>query len=199
MLYQRNGNIINTKEFMVKLRKSLNIMGAICLATAIGGTSLMASAAETAPAANTQTQTISLLDGKQTFKLQGYEKQPVPGGGPGTMYVNKQEKRVLIIGEEEIPLIARGGSDADFLEGGKSIKDKQKQASPSYTVISEKTENDNGLPVYHVEATDKMGGNDVQQATLLAVANKKFSVIQLVSNHKDKAGHLKAVNNIPGK
>ncbi|MFW0700144.1 hypothetical protein [Pantoea sp. R13S299] len=187
----------------MKLRQSLNIMGALCLTAALGSAPMIASAAEakTAQAANpqTQTQTISLLDGKQTFKLQGYEKQPVPGGGPGTMYVNKQEKRVLIIGEEEIPVIARGGSDADFLEGGKSIKDKQKQASPSYTVISEKTENANGLPVYHIEATDKMGGNDVQQATLLAVANKKFTVIQVVSNHKDKAGHLKAVNNILGK
>lgn len=157
MLYQRNGNIINTQEFMVKLRKSLNIVGAICLATAIGGTSLMALAAETAPAAATQTETLALLDGKQTFKLQGYEKQPVPGGGPGTMYVNKPEKRVLIVGEEDIPVIARGGSDADFLNGMKSIKDKQKQASPSYKVISEKTENANGLPVYHIEATDNMG------------------------------------------
>jgi len=199
MLYQRNGNIINTQEFIVKLRKSLNIVGAICLATAIGGTSLMASAAETAPASATQTETLALLDGNQTFKLQGYVKQPVPGGGPGTMYVNKPEKRVLIIGEEDIPVIARGGSDADFLTGMKSIKDKQKQASPSYKVISEKTENANGLPVYHIEATDNMGGNDVQQATLLAVADKKFTVIQVISNHKDKAGHLKAVNNILGK
>ncbi|MBH3284024.1 hypothetical protein I5N59_25390 [Serratia marcescens] len=184
---------------MVKSRKSLNIVGAICLATAIGGTSLMASAAETTQAAAAQTETLALLDGKQTFKLQGYEKQPVPGGGPGTMYVNKPEKRVLIIGEEEIPTIARGASDADLLNGMKSIKDKQKQASPSYKVISEKTENINGLPVYHIEATDKMGGNDVQQATLLAVADKKLTVIQVISNHKDKAGHLKAVNNILSK
>jgi hypothetical protein len=185
----------------VKLRQSLNIMGALCLTAALGSTPMIASAAEakTAQAANTQTETLALLDGKQTFKLQGYEKQPVPGGGPGTMYVNKPEKRVLIIGEEEIPAIARGASDADFLNGMKSIKDKQKQASPSYKVISEKTENANGLPVYHIEATDKMGGNDVQQATLLAVADKKFTVIQVVSNHKDKAGHLKAVNNILGK
>jgi len=185
----------------VKLRQSLNIMGALCLTAALGSAPMIASAAETttAPAAAAQTQTLSLLDGKQTFKLQGYEKQPVPGGGPGTMYVNKPEKRVLIIGEEEIPAVARGASDADFLNGMKSIKDKQKQASPSYKVISEKTENANGLPVYHIEATDKMGGNDVQQATLLAVADKKFTVIQVVSNHKDKAGHLKAVNNILGK
>ena len=86
----------------MKLRQSLNIMGALCLKAALGSTPMIASAAEakTAQAANTQNQTISLLDGKQTFNLQGYEKQPVPGGGPGTMYVNKQEKRVLIIGEE---------------------------------------------------------------------------------------------------
>lgn len=185
----------------MKLKKSLNIMGAICLTAVIGGTSVCALAAEakTAPAAATQTETLSLLNGKQTFQLRGYEVQPVPGGGPGKMYVNKLEKRVVIIGEEAIPAIAQGASDADFLDGMKSIKDKQMQASPSYKVISEKTENAKGLPVYHIEATNKMGGNDVQQATLLAVAEKKLTVIQVISSHKDKSGHLKAVNNILGK
>lgn len=186
----------------MKLRKPLNLMSSLCLATALCGTATLVSAAEvSAPAAATAPakQTITLLNGKQVFDLEGYVEQPVPEGGEGKMYVNKQAKRVLLIGEDDIPLIARASSDADFLEGMKTIKDKQKQASPSYTVISEKTENVKGLPVYHIEATDKMGGNNVQQATLLAAGEKKFSVIQVISNAKDKTGHAAAVNNILGK
>jgi hypothetical protein len=83
--------------------------------------------------------------------------------------------------------------------GLKSIKDQQKQASPSYKVVSEKTENVKGLKVYHIEATSNMDGTDVFQATLIAVANKKFTIIQVISNQKDKPGHIAAVNNILGK
>ncbi|WP_233473486.1 hypothetical protein [Phytobacter diazotrophicus] len=161
----------------------------------------MASAAEvqTTEQKAATTETISLLDGKQEFQLQGYEVQPVPGGAPGKMYVNKQAKRVLIIGEEDIPLAARAASEDDFLTGLKSIKDQQKQASPSYKVVSEKTENVKGQKVYHIEATSNMDGTDVFQATLIAVANKKFTIIQVISNQKDKPGHIAAVNNILGK
>lgn len=184
----------------MKLRKSINLTGSLCLLTALGGAATLASAAEVkAPAAAATTQTVTLLNGKQVFNLTGYEVQPVPGGGPGKMYVSKQEKRVLLIGEDDIPLVARAASDADFLEGMKTIKDKQKQASPSYTVTSEKMENVKGLEVDHIEATDKMDGKDVLQATLLAAGEKKFTVIQVISGAKDKAGHTAAVNNILGK
>ncbi len=185
----------------MKLRKSLNLMVSLCLMTTLGGVTSLATAAEVkAPAATAgTTQTVTLLNGKLVFNLTGYEVQPVPGGGPGKMYVSKQEKRVLLIGEDDIPLVARAGSDADFLEGMKAIKDKQKQASPSYTVTSEKIENVKGLEVDHIEASDKMDGNDVLQATLLAAGEKKFTVIQVISGAKDKAGHAAAVNNILGK
>jgi hypothetical protein len=185
----------------MKLKNISTLSAAIFFTAALGCTVNVASAAEAQPTAKTATTTesISLLDGKQQFKLQGYEGQPVPGGAPGTMYVNKQEKRVLIIGEEEIPLAARGASEDDFLTGLKSIKDQQKQSSPSYKVVSEKTENVKGLKVHHIEATNKMDGTDVYQATLIAVANKKFTIIQVISNQKDKPGHVAAVNNILGK
>lgn len=185
----------------MKLKNISKIAAALGFAVAMGCTLNVATAAPTAATdkAAASNQTVSLLDGKQVFKLQGYQPQPVPGGAPGTMYHSKAEKRVLIVNEDEKPLIARAASDADFLEGMKSIKDKQKESSPSYTVLSEKTEHVKGLDVYHVEATSNMGGNDVQQATLIAVAGKKFSVIQVISNHRDKAGHIAAVNNILGK
>jgi len=181
------------------LKKSFTMMGALCLITALSGTAMMASAADVKTTAAASAQKITLLGGKLAFTLQGYESQPAPGGAPGTLYVNRQQKRVMIVGEEAVPAVARGASDTDFLNGMKAIKDKQKQASPSYTVLSEKTEKVNGLDVYHIEATDSMGGKNVQQATLLAVANKKFTVIQVISGSKDKAGHEKAVNNILGK
>lgn len=44
-----------------------------------------------------------------------------------------------------------------------------------------------------------MDGTDVFQATLIAVANGKFTIIQVISNQKDKPGHIAAVNNILGK
>lgn len=185
----------------IKLRKSLKLMGALCLTAALGCTAVIASAAEvkTPAEAAKNTETLTLLNGKQVFKLQGYEVQPVPGGAPGKMYVNKQAKRALLVGEEDIPLIARGTSATDFLNSMKSIKDKQKSASPAYTVISETTENVNGLQVYHIEATNNMSGSNVLQATLLATDNKKFTIIQIFSNAKDKLGHINAVNNILGK
>jgi len=185
----------------MKLNALAKMSAAIFFTAALGCSVNVASAADAKPAAQTAnaTETLSLLDGKLDFKLQGYEVHPVPGGAPGKMYVNKQAKRVLIIGEDEIPLAARGASEADFLEGMKSIKDQQKQSSPSYNVVSEKTENVKGLKVYHIEATSKMDGTDVYQATLIAAANNKFSVIQVISNQKDKPGHVAAVNNILGK
>ncbi|MGK9173481.1 hypothetical protein KXR87_09635 [Yokenella regensburgei] len=185
----------------MKLKKLVNLSAAICFTAALGCTLNVATAAETQKTeqAASSSETLSLLGGKQVFTLQGYEAQPVPGGAPGKMYVNKQAKRVLIIGEEDIPLAARAASEDDFLNGLKSIKDQQKQSSPAYNVVSEKTENAKGLKVYHIEATSNMDGTDVYQATLIAVANKKFTIIQVISNQKDKPGHIAAVNNILGK
>jgi hypothetical protein len=185
----------------MKLNKSMTLVGSLCMAVAFGGVANIAVAAEakTAPADAAASQKISLLGDHLAFNVKGYVAQAVPGGGPGTMYVNKAEKRVMLIGEDAIPVVARGASDSDFINGMKSIKDKQKQASPDYKVISEKTENVKGLEVYHIEATDKMDGNNVQQATLLSAADNKFTVIQVISNAKDKTGHAAAVNNILAK
>ncbi|MCU5775309.1 hypothetical protein N5923_22625 [Erwiniaceae bacterium BAC15a-03b] len=176
-------------------------LGMLSLVATLCGASTMAVAAQTAtPAASAPAvQKISLLNGKFAFDLQGYEVQPVPGGAPGKMYVNKQDKRVLIIGEEPVPAVARGGSDADFLEGMKDIRDKQKQVSPDYKVISEKTEKVKGLDVYHIEATDIQGDSHVIQTTLLAVADHKFTVIQIFSGVSNKAAHQLMVNKILAK
>ncbi|NKG30292.1 hypothetical protein HHI26_01445 [Erwinia sp. JH02] len=186
---------------IMKLSKSMTLAGSLCMAMALSSAANMAVAAEAkAPVANAAAaEKVSLLGGHLAFNLKGYEMQPVPGGGPGNMYVSKAEKRVLLIGEDAIPVVARGATDADFIDGMKSIKDKQKQASPDYTVISEKTEKVKGLEVYHIEATDKMDGKDVQQATLLSAADNKFTVIQVISGSKDKVGHAAAVNNILAK
>lgn len=185
----------------MKLSKSMTLAGSLCMAMALSSAANMAVAADAnAPAANAAAaEKVSLLGGHLAFNLKGYEMQPVPGGGPGNMYVSKAEKRVLLIGEDAIPVVARGATDADFIDGMKSIKDKQKQASPDYTVISEKTEKVKGLEVYHIEATDKMDGKNVQQATLLSAADNKFTVIQVISGSKDKVGHAAAVNNILAK
>lgn len=183
----------------MKLKKPLSLVRALCLATAVCGTTGVAVAASTNDAAVTAPaakQTLTLLGGPLTFTLDGYVASAVPGGAPGTMYYSKAEKRVMIVGEDDIPLVGRGGTDDDVLDGLKGIKDQQKKASPDYKVISENTENVNGLKVHHIEATDNMDGNDVQQATLLATANNKIVVIQVISGSRDKAGHLAAVNNI---
>lgn len=180
-------------------KKSMGMLGSLCVVAALSGAANVALAADAPAASAAATQNLTLLDGRLAFKLQGFEKREVPGGGPGTMYYNKDQKRVMIVGEDPIPLIAQGGTDDDFLEGGKTIKDQQKASSPEYKVVSEKTENVRGLKVHHIEATSKMGENNVLQATLLAAGNKKFTVIQVISNPKDPAGHAAAVNNILGK
>lgn len=185
----------------MKFTKSMTLAGSLCMAVALSSAANIAVAAEakTTTADAAASEKVSLLGDHLAFNLQGYEVQPVPGGGPGKMYVNKAQKRVMLIGEDDIPVAGRGATDADFINGMKSIKDKQKQASPDYKVLSEKTENVKGLEVYHIEATDKMDGNNVQQATLLSAADNKFTVIQVISNAKDKTGHAAAVNNILAK
>lgn len=183
-------------------KKTVGMLTTYCLVAALCSTANIVSAAETvAPvvASSTATQAVSVLDGKVKFNLQGYEKQPVPGGGAGTMYVNSSAKRVIVVGEDAIPAIARQGNDGDFFEGLKTIKDQQKKASPDYKVTSEKTEKVKGMEVYHIEATSKMEGKDVLQATLLAATADKFMVIQVISNSKDKAGHKAEVNTLLGK
>lgn len=184
------------------LKRSVGLVGSLCVVAAMSGAVNMAVAAtpaKPAAAAATGAQAASLLDGKLAFALQGFEVNSVPGAGPGKMYVNKEAKRVIIIGEEPTPALARGASDQDLLDGMKVIKDKQKAASPTYKVTSETTESVKGLSVHHIEATDVMDGNPVLQATLLAVANKKFAVIQVISSQRDPAGHAAAVNSILGK
>jgi hypothetical protein len=177
-------------------------MGSLCVVAALSGAvngAVAATPAKPAAATAAGTQSLSLLGGKLPFTLQGFEASPVPGGAPGKMYVNKEAKRVIIVGEEPTPALARGASDQDLLDGMKVIKDKQKAASPTYKVVSEKTESVKGLNVHHIEATDVMDGNPVLQATLLATANKTFTVIQVISSQRDAAGHAAAVNNILGK
>ncbi|TCV96765.1 DcrB/PsbP domain-containing protein [Biostraticola tofi] len=182
----------------MKLKTTLMITGSFLLATLAWGPVTMANAAEVnKPAATVaESHSLSLLNGKLPLTLQGYEVQHAVGGSPNDMYLNKQEKRVVLIGEEDVPLIARAANDDDFLDGMKAIKDQEKQVSPSYTITSEKNENVNGLKVYHIEATNKMDGKDVLQTTLLSTADNKFAIIQVFSSVKDKAGHVAAVNHI---
>lgn len=182
----------------MKSIKLSTVAGSLSLVLALGGTAGAAEAPASAAEA-TDAQPVSLLNGNLTFDLKGYQQQPMPGGAPGKMYVNKAQKRVIILGEDSVPAVARGGSDADFLNGMKAIKEKQKQASPDYNIINEKTEKVKGLDVYHIEATDKMDGKGVQQATLLSTADNKFVVIQVLSGAADKTGHAAAVNSILGK
>ncbi|QEI04666.1 hypothetical protein FXN63_01535 [Pigmentiphaga aceris] len=183
-------------------RKSLNVLGTVCLVAALGGTANTAMAADAPAAASASpaaaTQDFSLLDGKLPFKLQGYEKRDMPSGAPGAMYYSAH-KRFVIVNEESIPPGAPEGTSYDFVEAGKRITEQLKAASPAYKVVGENTENVSGLTVHHIEATSAMGGEDVLQATLMATANKKFAVIQVISDARDPAGHAAAVNNILGK
>ncbi|QEI04668.1 hypothetical protein FXN63_01545 [Pigmentiphaga aceris] len=181
-------------------KKSMNVLGSLCVVAALAGAANVAIAADAPAASAAAAQNLALLGGKLSFKLQGFEKREVPGGGPGTMYYNKDQKRVIMVGEDPLPLIARGGTDDDRLNGmKKTVREKQQAASPDYKIVSEKTETVKGLKVHRIEATDNMDGSNVLQATLLAVDNTKLTVIQVISNPKDPAGHAAAVNNILGK
>lgn len=183
----------------MSFKKSMGMLGSLCVMAALGGVANVAVAADAPAVTSATAQKLALLDGKLAFTLQGFEKRDMPGGAPGTLYFNKDQKRAIIVGEEPVPAVVRGAADDDFLRGLTSIKEKQQAASPDYKVVSEKTESVKGLKVHHIEATDVMGENKVLQATLLAAGNKKLTVIQVISNPKDPAGHAAAVNNILGK
>jgi hypothetical protein len=195
------------------LKQSLGFVSSLCMVAALSGAAVTAVAAPPAkPAAPAATQAqgqgqapaagsakLALLDGKLPFTLKDYEPRPMPGGGPGTMFFSGDDKRIIVVGEDPFPEPAKNFSDKDFLENMKGIKERQQANSPDYKVVSEKTERVKGLNVHHIEATDSMGGNPVLQATLLAAANKKFTVIQVISGADDAAGHAAAVSNILGK
>lgn len=190
-------------------KQSLGLIGTLCMIAALSGVTVTAvaappgkpaaPAAAAAPAPAAGTAKLALLDGKLPFTLAGYDPRPMPGGGPGVMFFSGDDKRIIVVGEDPFPEAAKGVSDKEFFDGMKSIKERQRANSPQYKVVSEKTERVKGLNVHHIEATDSMDGKPVLQATLLAAANKKFTVIQVISGADDAAAHADAVKNILGK
>ncbi len=89
-------------------KKSVRVLGSLCVMAALGGVASVAVAADAPAATAVAPQKLALLDGKLAFTLQGYEKRAVPGGAPGTMYYNKDQKRVIIVGEEPVPAVVSG-------------------------------------------------------------------------------------------
>jgi hypothetical protein len=159
---------------------------------------------QTKPAA---AQKVSTLGGRFTVNLpKGYVASAMPAvteksgtaGATGTMYVNQEEKRVIIAAENTLPNGMKVGDNDDrFLDS--SVADfihQQSVALPGFKQLSENRLTVKGLGVREIDATATMGGGRTLNTTFLAGSGTHMSVLQVISRADDQAGHTALVKRI---
>lgn len=170
------------------------------------GLANMAWAAKPAPSAP-KTQTVKTLDGKFMFTLPaGYTVNPLPPADPKSdaagakrmMYMNDNEKRVVVTTELPIP---KGGHAADnddeFLTGATAgFIDQQARALPDFKKTAEKRITLRKLGVEQIDSTATMGGGATMTTTFVAGSGQTMSVVQVISRASDATGHAAMVKRI---
>lgn len=170
--------------------------------------STFAAAPNPAPAiASTKAQTLSTLGGKFSFSLPaGYAQTALPpgeagdgtAGAKGTMYMNPQQRRVVMVTEVPIPNgVKTGDNDDEFLSGAsQGFIRQQSQALPDFKKTGEKRFTLGKLGVEQVDSTASMGGGPTLSSTFLAGSGSTMSLVQVISRATDKAGHEALVKTI---
>jgi hypothetical protein len=168
----------------------------------------MSSFAATKPVAKSSSiQKVSMLDGKFAFSLptsyvatpmsDGTEKTGT-AGTTGTMYANKDEKRVILTAERTLPGgISTGDNDDVFLDG--SVADfvrQQSAALPDFKQTSENRLTVKGLGIREIDSTATMGGGHTLNATFLSGSGTHAIVVQVISRADDQAGHAALIKRI---
>lgn len=164
--------------------------------------------AATKPVAKTAAvQKVSMLDGKFAFTLpttyvakamsDGTEKTGT-AGATGTMYANKEEKRVILTAERNLPNGTKTGDNDDvFLDS--SVADfvrQQSAALPDFKQTSENRLTVKGLGVREIDSTATMGGGHTLNATFLSGSGNRAIVVQVISRADDQAGHAALIKRI---
>lgn len=177
----------------------------LSIAAILGGMNVYAtSKSQTKPVA---AQKVSTLGGKFTFNLpKGYVASAMPAGNEksgtagatGTMYVNQEERRVIIAAENTLPNGMKVGDNDDmFLDS--SVADfihQQSVALPGFKQLSENRLTVKGLGVREIDAIATMGGGNTLNTTFLAGSGTHMSVLQVISRADDQAGHTALVKRI---
>ena len=168
----------------------------------------MSSFGATKPVAKTATvQKVSMLGGKFAFSLpatyvatamsDGNEKSGT-AGATGTMYANKEEKRVILTAERTLPNGTKtGDNDDEFLDS--SVADfirQQSAALPDFKQTSENRLTVKGLGVREIDSTASMGGGHTLNATFLSGSGTRAIVVQVISRADDQAGHAALIKKI---
>ena len=155
------------------------------------------------------TQTISTLGGKFTFKLpKAYVADTLPTGKAedgtadtlGTLYANQTTKSVVIVAETaRKDGVTIQDNDTQFLDGAVAgfIKD-QSAALPDFKKQGEKKLTFKGLGLRQVDSTATQGGGKTLNSTFLGGSGNHLLVIQAISRGDDVKGHAELVKQITG-
>ncbi|MEB0076426.1 hypothetical protein QN386_05710 [Pseudomonas sp. CCI3.2] len=150
---------------------------------------------------------LSTLGGKFAFSLpRGYIARPLPpgdakngtAGATGTMYVNKDEKRVIIAAENALPNGLKASDNDDvFLDNSVAgFVRQQSEALPGFKQTSENRMTIKGLGIREIDSTATMGGGNTLNTTFLSGSGNHMSVVQVVSRADDQAGHSALIKRI---
>ena len=147
---------------------------------------------------------ITALGGKFSFTLPpGYVANPMPpgqaangtAGSTGTMYLNEQQKRVIVATQTPIP----GGldvkeNDEAVLEGAAlGLVEHQSAALPDFKETGDKKIKLKTLGVRQIDSTATMGGGKTISTTFIAAYGTRMSMVQIISRADDSEGHRKVV------
>jgi hypothetical protein len=176
------------------------------LALGLGSTPLFAASKAQAQKAPTL-QKVSLLGGRWVFRLpKEYVKNPMPeiddkaraAGVTGSLYMNPQTKRVVIVTETplasgaKVPANDKATLDsliADALE-------QQKASYKDFKQLGEKKMVRRGLGVRQLDISGSVDGGKVLSTTVTAASGKRMAMVNVISLQKDAKAHgelLKAI------
>lgn len=182
-----------------------NPKAAVLVLAFIGGlTSFSVSqAAPATPAAAPQQiplRTIALLNGKFKLRLPAdYVVSAMPAGVPGTLYINQEERRMVVVVESTLDNGKKvADNDPVFLD--QTVEDfmNHQAAQADYKKTSQQKITVNGLGIRQIDATSTMGGAPTLSTTLLAASGPRMLDLQIISAADDGAGHLALTKQITG-
>jgi tRNA A37 threonylcarbamoyladenosine biosynthesis protein TsaE len=171
----------------------------LCVLAIACGIHAGATAAEPPAAAAPGSHVVSVAGGKLRFALKDMEARPVPGQDLSTMYFNGLSNQAVIVTEGQLLGASGVKPDAAFRVAVDTLKEKQRAASPNYRIVGEGTTRVKGLDVYRLDGTDDLNGMKLLMATLMVADNQRVTIIEVMSDASDAAGHRATVETILGK
>lgn len=154
-------------------------------------------------------QKVSMLAGKFVFYVpKEYVKSPMPeiddkakaAGVTGSLYMNKAEKRVVIITEAPLEAgVKVGPNDKKTLDGLMAdTLEQQKTSYKNFKKIGEKTMVRKGLGLRQLDIAGDVEGGRVISSTVAAASGKRTAMVNVISLEKDAKPHKLLLNAMTG-